>query len=87
VESRHYQHPNEFAEDMRLICSNCYRYNPPDSGIVHLARKLQVCLDFHIGFCEIHFVLWNAKKVLGLDSLTFSELRYLFSKTVLTILI
>ena len=42
LESQKYQTSAEFAEDMRLICSNCYRYNPPDSGIIQLARKLQV---------------------------------------------
>jgi len=48
LESQQYQTPAEFAEDMRLICSNCYRYNPPDSGIVQLARRLQVGLFYHI---------------------------------------
>ena len=41
-----YQTPAEFAEDMRLICNNCYRYNPPDSIVVQWARKLQVVAYF-----------------------------------------
>ena len=26
---------------MRLICTNCYKYNPPDHDVVAMARKLQ----------------------------------------------
>lgn len=26
---------------MRLIFTNCYRYNPPDSDVVMMAKKLQ----------------------------------------------
>lgn len=27
---------------MRLMFSNCYKYNPPDHDVVAMARKLQV---------------------------------------------
>ena len=43
MENREYNTPKEFEADMRLIFSNCYRYNPPDSDVVIMARKLQVC--------------------------------------------
>ena len=42
VDNREYRTPHDFAEDIRLIFTNCYRYNPPDSDVVHMARKLQV---------------------------------------------
>ena len=37
-----YQSPSQFATDMRLMFTNCYRYNPPDSDVVKMAKKLQV---------------------------------------------
>merc|ERR1711972_1267229 len=36
-----YRSPAEFAIDMRLIFTNCYKYNPPDHDVVAMARKLQ----------------------------------------------
>ncbi|XP_021349026.1 bromodomain-containing protein 3-like isoform X3 [Mizuhopecten yessoensis] len=41
LETREYSCPSEFAEDLRLIFTNCYRYNPPDSDVVMMAKKLQ----------------------------------------------
>ena len=41
MESRQYNSPAEFAIDMRLIFTNCYKYNPPDHDVVAMARKLQ----------------------------------------------
>ncbi|XP_013778221.1 bromodomain-containing protein 3-like isoform X4 [Limulus polyphemus] len=40
-ESREYKSPEEFASDVRLIFTNCYKYNPPDHDVVAMARKLQ----------------------------------------------
>lgn len=37
-----YTQPAEFAADVRLMFSNCYKYNPPSHEVVHMARKLQV---------------------------------------------
>ena len=42
MDAREYKTATEFAEDMRLIFTNCYRYNPPDSDVVMMAKKLQV---------------------------------------------
>jgi hypothetical protein len=42
MDQREYRTPREFELDMRLIFSNCYRYNPPESDVVVMARKLQV---------------------------------------------
>uniref|UniRef100_A0A3P8TB64 Bromodomain containing 3 n=1 Tax=Amphiprion percula TaxID=161767 RepID=A0A3P8TB64_AMPPE len=36
-----YQDAQAFAADVRLIFSNCYKYNPSDHCIVSMARKLQ----------------------------------------------
>ena len=33
---------HDFAEDVRVIFTNCYRYNPADSDVVMMAKKLQV---------------------------------------------
>lgn len=41
MESREYKSAAQFAEDVRLIFTNCYRYNPTDSDVVVMARKLQ----------------------------------------------
>lgn len=37
-----YNDPQSFATDVRLMFSNCYKYNPPDHEVVAMARKLQV---------------------------------------------
>ncbi|XP_076838817.1 bromodomain-containing protein 4-like isoform X2 [Brachyhypopomus gauderio] len=39
----HWKYPNAqaFAADVRLMFSNCYKYNPPDHDIVRMARTLQ----------------------------------------------
>lgn len=42
LENRQYREPQEFAADVRLMFSNCYKYNPPDHEVVAMARKLQV---------------------------------------------
>lgn len=44
MESREYMDALQFAADMRLMFSNCYKYNPPGHEVVGMARKLQVCL-------------------------------------------
>lgn len=42
LESREYNKPDEFAADIRLIFTNCYKYNSPDHAVVSMGRKLQV---------------------------------------------
>ncbi|XP_067278839.1 bromodomain-containing protein 3a isoform X5 [Pseudorasbora parva] len=41
MDSREYQDAQNFAADVRLMFSNCYKYNPPDHEVVAMARKLQ----------------------------------------------
>ncbi|XP_066516437.1 bromodomain-containing protein 3-like [Hoplias malabaricus] len=36
-----YPNPQAFAADVRLMFSNCYKYNPPDCEVVAMARQLQ----------------------------------------------
>lgn len=42
MDSRQYRDAQEFAADVRLMFSNCYKYNPPDHDVVSMARNLQV---------------------------------------------
>lgn len=41
MESRAYSSATEFAADMRLIFTNCLKYNPPEHEVVQMAKKLQ----------------------------------------------
>uniref|UniRef100_A0AAY3ZYJ5 Uncharacterized protein n=1 Tax=Denticeps clupeoides TaxID=299321 RepID=A0AAY3ZYJ5_9TELE len=41
LESGQYGGAQEFADDIRLMFSNCYKYNPPDHDVVAMGRKLQ----------------------------------------------
>merc|ERR1719341_710852 len=41
MEGREYRMPADFATEMRLIFTNCYKYNPPEHNVVAMARKLQ----------------------------------------------
>lgn len=48
-----YNDPQSFATDVRLMFSNCYKYNPPDHEVVAMARKLQVrSLQRSSGLCR-----------------------------------
>ncbi|XP_035148401.3 bromodomain-containing protein 3 [Callithrix jacchus] len=44
------QHPDAqgFAADVRLMFSNCYKYNPPDHEVVAMARKLQAVFEMRL---------------------------------------
>lgn len=42
MESREYSDPNTFAADVRLMFTNCYKFNPPEHNVVKMGRKLQV---------------------------------------------
>ncbi|XP_029905027.1 bromodomain testis-specific protein isoform X2 [Myripristis murdjan] len=41
MDQRKYTNAQEFSADVRLMFSNCYKYNPPSHEIVFMARKLQ----------------------------------------------
>ena len=46
MEARDYPTPNAFATDVRLIFTNCYKYNPPDHDVVKMARKVQDVFEY-----------------------------------------
>lgn len=46
MDGAQYQDAQSFAADVRLIFSNCYKYNPPHHEVVAQAKKLQVSLKF-----------------------------------------
>lgn len=41
MDGREYRAASEFAADVRLIFTNCYKYNPSDHDVVAMGRKLQ----------------------------------------------
>lgn len=41
MDDREYKTAAEFEADVRLIFTNCYKYNPPDHDVVKMGRKLQ----------------------------------------------
>ncbi|XP_038850233.1 bromodomain-containing protein 3-like isoform X1 [Salvelinus namaycush] len=46
MDSREYWDSQQFSADVRLMFSNCYKYNPPDHDVVGMARKLQDVFEF-----------------------------------------
>lgn len=46
MDEREYRDAQQFSADVRLMFSNCYKYNPPDHDVVAMARKLQVMKIF-----------------------------------------
>ncbi|KAI4817543.1 hypothetical protein KUCAC02_010929 [Chaenocephalus aceratus] len=46
MDSREYRDSQQFSADVRLMFSNCYKYNPPDHDVVGMARKLQDVFEF-----------------------------------------
>ena len=46
LEARVYESAQEFANDVRLMFANCYKYNPPEHDIVKMGRKLQEIFDY-----------------------------------------
>ncbi|XP_064649292.1 bromodomain-containing protein 3-like isoform X2 [Lineus longissimus] len=55
MDNREYRSGAEFAEEVRLIFTNCYKYNPSDSDVVQMARKLQNVFErkFHSIFQDV----------------------------------
>ncbi|KAK4336698.1 hypothetical protein RND71_043444 [Anisodus tanguticus] len=48
MENREYKRPEEFASDVRLMFTNCYKYNPADHEIVTMGRKLQDIFEMRL---------------------------------------
>ncbi|KAM4722897.1 bromodomain testis-specific protein [Rhinophrynus dorsalis] len=51
MENGHYKDTQEFASDVRLMFTNCYKYNPPENEVVKMASKLQDV--FEVMFAKI----------------------------------
>lgn len=51
MDEREYKTAAEFEADVRLIFTNCYKYNPPDHDVVKMGRKLQDV--FEVRFASI----------------------------------
>ncbi|XP_014748238.1 PREDICTED: bromodomain testis-specific protein-like [Sturnus vulgaris] len=62
MENRDYRDAQEFAADVRLMFSNCYKYNPPDHDVVAMARKLQVGIGQNSQNSQIPKILRKKKK-------------------------
>ena len=45
LEDRDYSNSSEFAADVRLMFTNCYKYNPPEHDVVKMCMKVQVSED------------------------------------------
>ncbi|KAI6648492.1 Bromodomain testis-specific protein [Oopsacas minuta] len=65
MDNREYKTGLAFANDVRLVFSNCYKYNPPDNQVVQLAHKLQDI--FEVRWAKIpqsspHFLGINSPK-------------------------
>lgn len=41
MDQREYRSIHDFASDVRLIFSNCYKYNPKDHDVVLMAKKVE----------------------------------------------
>jgi len=48
MENRQYKTPEEFVKDVRLMFTNCYKYNPVDHEIVTMGRKLQNVFEMRL---------------------------------------
>lgn len=57
MDNRQYKTAHEFASDVRLIFTNCYKYNPPDHDVVSMARKLQDIFEMRL-VVESFFKTW-----------------------------
>lgn len=48
MDEREYKSAAEFCDDVRLIFTNCYKYNPPDHDVVAMGRKLQEVFEMRL---------------------------------------
>ena len=66
LENRDYATPDEFATDVRLVFSNCYLYNRPDTDVVAMCKKVEVKLSLSRqtkGFESIFFSFSKCLKI------------------------
>ena len=63
-----YDGPEAFANDVRLIFNNCYKYNPPDHDVVLMARKLSEVSDDCI---TLHCIVFTFSRCLSFSLQSF----------------
>lgn len=93
LDSRQYRKPDDFAADVRLIFTNCYKYNGPEHEVVSMARKLQVLIGFEVNFfhkillwaknfSKIFFneLIFNHKRKINQSKLITAYLRFVLNK-------
>eukprot|EP00126_Sphaerothecum_destruens_P010435 Sdes_comp20742_c0_seq1m16613 len=51
LERRIYTSSQEFASDIRLIFTNCYRYNRPEDDITGMGKQLQSVFELKFAYC------------------------------------
>ncbi|GAU95456.1 hypothetical protein RvY_07070-2 [Ramazzottius varieornatus] len=56
--NREYSTAREFEQDVRLVFTNCYRYNPAEHDVVKMARQLQQV--FESKFAQLPEEIYNA---------------------------
>lgn len=56
MDGREYHDSQQFSADVRLMFSNCYKYNPPDHDVVAMARKLQVIYHWYSSTKKIYLL-------------------------------
>ncbi|XP_014220698.1 bromodomain-containing protein 3-like isoform X2 [Trichogramma pretiosum] len=66
MDRREYNTAAEFAADIRLIFTNCYKYNPPDHDVVAMAKKLHDV--FEMRYAKIPDEPMDADDMKGSDS-------------------
>lgn len=55
LDSNRYRTAVEFAKDVRLIFTNCYRYHAQESEVVHKARNLQDVFEMQFAGIPVEF--------------------------------
>ena len=51
MDQREYSDVHQFAEDIRIIFGNCYKYNPEGHDVVQMARKLSEVFENRLKNC------------------------------------
>ena len=73
LEDREYHSATEFATDVRLMFTNCYKYNPPEHDVVKMCMKVQVwgcSLSFLLSYqCKQTLLETRAYKALALTEI------------------
>lgn len=72
MDNREYKTALEFASDVRLIFTNCYKYNPPDHDVVTMGKKLQDVFESRLVIVILHWYLGSKCSVPSILLLLFT---------------